>query len=64
MVSADKNGLSDPYVKAKIIPEAEDGEAKYKTKTCRKNLNPEFNETFVIDIKPGDKVKRLLIEVM
>ena len=63
LVSADKNGLSDPYVKAKIIPEAEDGEAKYKTKTCRKNLNPEFNETFVIDIKPADRSKRLLVEV-
>ena len=63
MVSADKNGLSDPYVKAKIIPEAEDGEAKYKTKTCRKNLNPEFNETFIIDIKPADRSKRLLVEV-
>ena len=44
MVSADKNGLSDPYVKAKIIPEAEDGEAKYKTKTCRKNLNPDAKD--------------------
>ena len=51
-------------MKAKIIPQAEDGKMKYKTETHRKNLNPEFNETFVIDIKPGDKVKRLLIEVM
>ena len=51
-------------MKAKIIPQAEDGKMKYKTETQRKNLNPEFNETFVIDIKPGDRVKRLLIEVM
>ena len=64
LVSKDSNCLSDPYVKAKIIPRAEDGKMKYKTKTHRKNLNPEFNETFVIDIKPGDKFKRLLIEVM
>ena len=64
LVSRDRNYLSDPYVKAKIIPQAEDGKMKYKTETHRKNLNPEFNETFVIDVKPGDKVKRLLIEVM
>ena len=63
LMSKDENGQSDPYVKAKIIPQGEDGKMKYKTETHRKNLNPEFNETFVIDIKPGDRFKRLLIEV-
>ena len=59
----DNNGLSDPFVKVKIIPEESKGKDKYKTKTHKGNLNPEFKETFTIDLKPDDKDKRLLVEV-
>ena len=65
LVPLDKNGLSDPYMKVKIIPHdvLEDKKVKYKTKTHRKNLNPEFNAVFSIGINPGDEAKRLFVAV-
>ena len=64
LVPLDKNGLSDPYTKVKIIPhDALDEKAKNKTKTHRKNLNPEFNAAFSIGINPGDEAKRLFVAV-
>lgn len=52
----DPNGLSDPYVKIRLIDNTQediskkkndsDKKKKFKTKVVYKNLNPEFNETF------------------
>ena len=49
LVPMDPNGLSDPYVKLKLIPESESkGMMKQKTKTFMKTLNPKFDQTFTL----------------
>ncbi|XP_062849483.1 synaptotagmin-7 [Trichomycterus rosablanca] len=59
----DFSGTSDPFVKIYLLP---DKKHKLETKVKRKNLNPHWNETFLFEGFPYEKVRerKLYMQVL
>ena len=59
----DPNGFSDPYCKAKLIPDPSNS-SKTKTKIIQRTLNPTWDEELNLTLNiTSDKDKRLFIEI-
>ncbi|XP_075252985.1 uncharacterized protein LOC142344850 isoform X2 [Convolutriloba macropyga] len=65
LIPMDANGLADPYVKIRLIPDNKKADKlhKHKSKRLKETLNPVWNEEFEIPLAVEDKNKRLLVEV-
>jgi len=53
LIAVDSNGKSDPYV---VIEATGKTKSSIKSKVVKGNLNPDYNQTFVMRVKKGDQL--------